>query len=732
MKDKFSIDILITLTFISCIFLIFADIYMLFYSDLSAMGFTSDFTTRAIKGIVTQFSVLTNSIALRFIAICILMFGSLGISLKKQPEEGPELQFYGIIMGASFFVFILSGLSPINFYVITLITVSSFMAFVWSFLHIKKHYNFYSNKDEFNNENLKFGQEAKYKENEYSVNLKTENGYINVVNPFRATMVLGTPGSGKSYSVIEEYIRQHIMKEFSMMVYDFKFPSLAKETYGFYEYYKKNFKKEPRFTVVSLDDIPYSNFVNPLSPDLIGKTADAIEASQTVLYNLNKEWIEKKDFFAQSAISYFACCIYFLKLYEGGKFCTLPHAIALASCPDEKVFKVFQKVPELRFFMTPFADALEKQAYEQLSGQTASARIPLSQLATRELFWVMGNNVYPDLNASLNINNPEDPQILILANSPATQTTNSPALGLISTQLIKVVNTQNKLPCSIIIDELPTMYFMGLDNLIATARSNKVSTTIGAQDLSQLKRDYGDKVAETIFNIIGNIFSGSVRSDTATKLQEIFGKKKQRLKNMSVETTTTSYSINESMDFAIPVSTISQLSQGEFVGIVSDNFGEEINQKVFRGHIKVDKRTDQVKKDIPKVINVDNLDELLDGNFKRIVEEIDIIISNELIKQQMADQPATPPPPPPPPAAAEQEPVAENLIDELPSFEESSLDTLFNELPSFEESAVDMKIDEFPSFEEEGAAAAAAAADLPINKESSLEQSTPEDSVAND
>ncbi|WP_271781963.1 TraM recognition domain-containing protein [Aquimarina algiphila] len=514
-----------------------------------------------------------------------------------------------------------------------IITILSFVGFIWSFFSLRRHYDFLGGKDEFNEENLVFKQEKLVKENPYSVNFKTDNGVINVVNPFRATMVLGTPGSGKSYSVIEEYIRQHIKKQFTMMIYDFKFPSLAKETYAFYQYYKKNYNVEPEFCVISLDDIARSNFVNPISPDLIRKAADAIEAAQTVLFNLNKEWITKKDFFAQSAISYFASCIYFLKIYEEGKYCTLPHAIALASCPDEKVFKIFSTYKELKFFMTPFADALEKEAYEQLSGQTASARIPLSQLATKELFWVMGNNVYPELNIPLRINDPEKPSIMILANSPATQTTNSPALGLIATQLLKEINTQNRHPCSVIIDELPTMYFMGLDNLIATARSNKISTTIGMQDLEQLKRDYGDKIAETIFNIVGNIFSGSVRSNTATKLQEIFGKKKQKLKNVSVDTSSTSYSINENLEYVMPVSTISQLSQGEFVGLVSDNFGEEINRKIFRGKIKIDKRFDQIKSPIPNIIEEDtDIEELLDGNFNRIVDEIDILITAELFK----------------------------------------------------------------------------------------------------
>ncbi|GAA4277194.1 hypothetical protein GCM10022259_19180 [Aquimarina mytili] len=415
-----------------------------------------------------------------------------------------------------------------------------------------------------------------------------------------------------------------------MLVYDFKFPSLAKETYAFFEYYKSNYGIEPEFNVISLDNLGQSNFINPISPDLIRKAADAIEAAQTVLYNLNKEWITNKDFFAQSAISYFASCIYFLKIYQDGKYCTLPHAIALASCPDEKVFKIFSTYRELKFFMTPFADALEKEAFEQLSGQTASARIPLSQLATKELFWVMGNNVYPELNVPLGINDPEKPSIMILANSPATQTTNSPALGLVSTQILKEINQQNRQPCSVIIDELPTMYFMGLDNLIATARSNKISTTIGMQDLEQLKRDYGDKIAETIFNIVGNIFSGSVRSETATKLQEIFGKKKQKLKSVSVDTTTTSYNISENLEYVMPVATISQLSQGEFVGVVADNFGEEINRKIFRGKIKIDNRSDQIKKPIPNIIDEEDLSRLVDGNFNRIVDEIDFLVANEL------------------------------------------------------------------------------------------------------
>ncbi len=631
MKDeKLSIDGLLILAFIICFGMMLSETYVSYYDFFAEKGLVHEGINNFVSFIINYVDIREFPVLLRLSCMLIIAFACLGFKVKKKPEEDDKQNIFIIITFVCLLVFIIIPVLHAHLFVNGVLSFLSFSGFIGSFIRVRRHFKYFGSEDEFNDKNQIFKQEKGVKTNPYSVNFKTDNGTVNVVNPFRATMVLGTPGSGKSYSVIEEYIRQHIQKQFTMMVYDFKYPSLAKETLAFFEYYKEAYDITPKFTVVSLDDLEQSNFVNPISPNLIRKAADAIEASQTVLFNLNKEWITKKDFFAQSAISYFACCIYFLKIYENGKYCTLPHAISLASCPDENVFKVFQNYPELKFFMTPFADALAKEAFEQLAGQTASARIPLSQLATKELFWVMGNNVYPEMNVSLAINDPEAPTIFILANSPTTQTTNSPALGLISTQILKEINKQGKQPCSVIIDELPTMYFMGLDNLIATARSNKISTTIGMQDLEQLKRDYGDKIAETIFNIVGNIFSGSVRSGTATKLQEIFGKKKQKLKNVSVDTSSTSYTINESLDFAIPVSTISQLSQGEFVGIVADNFGEEIERKIFRGKIKVDKRTDQVKSPMPTVIEESELVGLVDGNFKRIVDEIDILLAFEL------------------------------------------------------------------------------------------------------
>jgi hypothetical protein len=225
------------------------------------------------------------------------------------------------------------------------------------------------------------------------------------------------------------------------------------------------------------------------------------------------------------------------------------------------------------------------------------------------------------------ISDKEQPKILILGNHPSRQTVNSPALGLILSQLVKSINSKGNIPCSLIIDELPTVYFMGLDNLIATGRSNRISTTVGIQDLEQLKRDYGEEVAKAIFNTIGNIFSGSVRSETAHTLQETFGKVKNVLESSSLSDDSTSFSFNVQMDYVIPESKIAQLSQGEFVGIMVDDFNQEIKRKVFRGKIAVGDRSDKIDQEIPKKSEIDQKDfvTLLEGNFHRILKEIDSI-----------------------------------------------------------------------------------------------------------
>ena len=637
-QDKYKIDAFLSFFFVVSILVVMIDLsfecYPLFRSYLIQMKSQPFIIHYFNQGLlrISNFAIFEDYFPRKLFALFVAVLASFGIKAKKVSMSKTKIYFIigGLFVSVSIFLlnFIFSEYLEFYWTYLILNVVSYFCFFIFFFL-LRRAYDFAHRQDLFNEENEKFLQEKRKLENEYSVNVKTENGWVNVVNPFRATIVMGTPGSGKSYSVIEEFIRQHIRKKFTMLVYDFKFPALAKETYGFYSYYKKKYGSNYNvdYAICSFDEPEYSDFVNPISVDKISGISDAIEASQTVLYNINKEWIKQKDFFAQSAIAYFSACIYFLKIFDSGRFCTLPHAIALSAMPDAKVFKLFSAFDELKFILTPFADALEKGALEQLSGQTATARISLSLLATKELFWVMGNNVMVEKNISVKISDKAAPKILILGNHPSRQTVNSPALGLILSQLVKAINSKGNVPCSLIIDELPTVYFMGLDNLIATGRSNRISTTLGIQDLEQLKRDYGEEVANAIFNTIGNIFSGSVRSETAHTLQETFGKVKHMLQSSSLSDDSNSFSFNVQMDYVIPEAKISQLSQGEFVGLISDDFTQEIKLKVFRGKIEVEERWDKMDLPLPKKTEMDPQEflTLLDGNFNRILREVDSI-----------------------------------------------------------------------------------------------------------
>ena len=447
-------------------------------------------------------------------------------------------------------------------------------------------------EDVFNNENESFMQETKLMENEYSVNLPTrfyykkkwQRGWINVVNPFRATIVLGTPGSGKSFAVVNNYIKQQIEKGYSMYIYDFKFPDLSTIAYNHMMNHQNGYKVKPQFYVINFDDPRRSHRCNPIHPDFMSDISDAYESAYTIMLNLNKTWVQKQgDFFVESPIILFAAIIWYLRIYKNGKYCTFPHAIELLNRRYEDVFPILTSYPELENYLSPFMDAWQGGAMEQLAGQIASAKIPLSRMISPQLYWVMSASEF-----TLDINNPEEPKILCVGNNPDRQNIYGAALGLYNSRIVKLINKKGQLKSSVIIDELPTIYFKGLDNLIATARSNKVAVCLGFQDFSQLVRDYGDKEAKVVINTVGNIFSGQVVGETAKTLSERFGKVLQKRQSISINRQDVSTSINTQLDSLIPASKISNLSQGTFVGSVSDNFGEKIDQKIFHAEIIVD------------------------------------------------------------------------------------------------------------------------------------------------
>lgn len=356
--------------------------------------------------------------------------------------------------------------------------------------------------DVFNVENESFMQETRLMENEYSVNLPTRfyyqkkwnNGWINVVNPFRATIVLGTPGSGKSYAVVNNFIKQQIEKSFAMYIYDYKFPDLSEIAYNHLLKYADRYEVKPTFYVINFDDPRRSHRCNPINPNFMTDISDAYESAYTIMLNLNRSWIQKQgDFFVESPIILLAAIIWYLKIYDNGRYCTFPHAIEFLNRPYAQIFPILTSYPELENYLSPFMDAWESNAQDQLQGQIASAKIPLSRMISPALYWVMTGDDF-----SLDINNPKEPKILVVGNNPDRQNIYSAALGLYNSRIVKLINKKKQLKSSVVIDELPTIYFRGLDNLIATARSNKVAVCLGFQDFSQLTRDYGDKESKVV------------------------------------------------------------------------------------------------------------------------------------------------------------------------------------------------------------------------------------------
>ena len=518
--------------------------------------------------------------------------------------------------------------------------LSLFLAGLWIGRLVKERLR----EDPFNDENESFMQETRLIENEYSVNLRSRyyygkawhEGWINAVNPFRATIVLGTPGSGKSYTVVNSFIRQQIEKGFAMYLYDFKFDDLSSIAYNHLLNHLDAYETRPKFCIINFDDPRRSNRCNPIAPEFMTDISDAYESAYTIMLNLNKTWIQKQgDFFVDSPIILLAAIIWYLKIYEGGKYCTFPHAIELLCKRYEDIFTILTSYPELENYLSPFMDAWKGGAQDQLQGQIASAKIPLSRMISPQLYWVMSGDDF-----TLDINNPNDPKVLAVGNNPDRQNIYGAALGLYNSRIVKLINKKGQLKSSVIIDELPTIYFKGLDNLIATARSNKVAVLLGFQDFSQLKRDYGDKEAAVVMNTVGNIFSGQVVGETAKMLSERFGKVLQKRQSMTLSRNDKSTSISTQMDSLIPASKISTLTQGMFVGAVADSFEQPIEQKIFHAEIVVDSA--KVKAETARYVKipiitdftdengVDRMQETIKENYDRIKAEAAEIVDKEL------------------------------------------------------------------------------------------------------
>lgn len=582
-----------------------------------------------------KLSLFSNVFLLRLLEIGTAIFVSATTITKKKEKITNSSIAIALLIGLSF-----SFIS--YFFIHSLIIYSSVLciglfSIIVAFVLIFNKLRVGLKDDLFDTENIQFKQVEKVIENDLSINIQTSyryksrirKGMINIVSPQRATMILGTPGSGKSYSFVEEIIKQHTKKGLAFINYDFKFPTLTNVSYNYLRAYKSSYdqyENKVKFRVINLDKPEYSHRCNPINPKIIKKEADASDAVATIFQNIDKKSANRQDFFQMSAQSITSATLWFLKLYEEGKYCDLPHLIEFIQRKDAEILKILGSYPELRYFTSSFSDALEKEAYDQLSGQTASARIPLGKLVTKEMFYILSD---PDGEGiDLRVNRKDNVTILNVANNPATQKTNGPALGLILSQSAKLINEQRRVPCQFLIDELPTVFINGLDTLIATSRSNKVCVTLSFQDLAQLIRDYGKETADSIFNTVGNVLSGSVVSESSKKISERIGKALKERKSLSINRDNTNVSYSQQFDSLVPPHVISQLNQGEFVGTLANDFIYQLPLTIFHANVSPDK-SDLKEKHIPK-IHPNLTEQDLKDNQKRIQDNITQLIKKEL------------------------------------------------------------------------------------------------------
>lgn len=635
---------IIDFTRLISLFILSIHFYLSCYWAFKQWGFTADISDKIIMNI-SKTGLFKDVWVPKLSTLLCLFISLIGAKGKKNEKIEIRLIIFYLVTGlVTYFIsvlcFYLKATPPTIAIIYMGMTSTGYLLILTGGVLLSRLIKEKLNKDIFNEENETFPQEERLLENEYSINLpakyrlknKVRESWINFINPFRGMLVAGTPGAGKSYFVIRHIIDQHLKKGFSMFLYDFKYDDLSKIAYNKLLKYQKNYRVKPSFYVINFDDLNRSHRCNPLDPAGMEDITDATEASRTIMLGLNRDWIKKQgDFFVESPINFLTGIIWYLRRYENGKYCTLPHVIELMQADYNPLFTVLQQEEEIKVLINPFVSAFQNQAMEQLEGQIASAKIGLARLSSPQLYYVLSGNDF-----TLDVNNPKSPKVICVGNNPHKIQTYGAVLSLYISRMIKLVNRKDQLKSSLVFDEFPTIYFNNMDSLIATARSNKVATTLAVQDFSQLKKDYGAEQAEVISGIVGNIISGQVTGSTAKKLSETFGKIMQDRTSMSINSSDTSISKSMQLDYAIPASKISSLSSGEFVGIVADNPDQKIKLKVFHCEIQNDHegitKEEKCYKPIPIVKKVTETD--IQENYKKIKSDIQTILDTEVKRME--------------------------------------------------------------------------------------------------
>lgn len=634
---------ILDLTRFISIVLLLLHFYSVCYPAIKTWGLTFSFLDSLVFNLTQNLPFLDGVNKPKLASLILLIVSLIGGKGKKNDKLTlPPILFYIIIGLLLFFIsslflqLSLAETTAAQLYIV--ITAIGYLSMLAGGSRMTRLLYLKLGKDIFNEKNETFPQEERLLTNEYSINLpaqyhlkeKSRKSWINIINPFRGLLVLGTPGAGKSYFVIRHVITQHIQKGFTFFIYDYKFPDLTRIAYNVALKNIDKYAKPPKLYFINFDDLSRSHRCNLLSPETMLDITDATESSRTMMLALNREWIKKTgDFFVESPINFTTAIFWYLKKYENGKYCTLPHSIELAQIEYDKLFPVLSLETEIEVLINPFISAYINGAMEQLEGQIASAKIGMARLSSPQLYYILSGNDF-----TLDINNPAQPKIVCAGNNPSKHQIYGAVLSLCVERMLKLVNRKGQLKSSLVFDEFPTIYVNNMDNLIATARSNKVATTLGVQDFSQLRKDYGKEQAEVIMNVSGNIIAGQVIADTAKLLSDRIGKIMQERESVSINTNDTSVSRSMQLEAAIPPSRIANLSSGEFVGAVTDDPLQRIKLKAFHAEILNDhqaiKEEEAKYEELPVIRTIDN--NTVMQNFYQIKKDIRNIIDKQMNK----------------------------------------------------------------------------------------------------
>ncbi len=626
-----------TLCLVTSLILIFLHIYFCYYFIFAWMGWATLFTDRILM-LTIKTGLFDNVYTAKGAALVFLILTPLGAPARKSAEIPIKRNLVFLLTGL--FVYLLfipsvfswkySGRTSLVLY--SLFTVSSCSLIFISTGQLFRRLNLpWVVKDPFGKKRSGFPQEHPLVRSDFSLHLRAEYNWqgqkrktwINFINPRRGILILGSPGSGKSWFIIEPFIQQLIDKQFALFIYDFKYDSLTKFAWSYFQANRYKYPRNTEFYTINFTDLSRSHRCNVLAPATLNYLSDALGASRTILLSMNKTWAHRQgDFFIESPINFVGALIWYLRKYKKGVFCTLPHVVELSKIPYEQLFVLLGAETSIATLVDPFIQAYNNKTTEMLDGQVAGAKIPLGRLSSPELYYLLTGN-----DLTLDINDPSAPKILCLGGDPSRIEALAPVISLYIDRLTQVCNRAERYPCALVCDEFATIRAYNMVPTIATGRSNDIVPILAIQDVAQLQTQYSKQESATMLNICGNVLCGQAGGETANWVSERFPRILQNRSSVSVNSKDTSISTSQQWEPTVTPATVSTLPSGEFLGITADEPGRELEQKTF--HTRILKNEEEVALDQLPVIRPVN-EAMLQDQYKQVRQDIKDLLNEEL------------------------------------------------------------------------------------------------------